>query len=137
MNVEYRYMQSDAFNLFASIGSVNATRSNYRFTQFGHGMESSFGSCDFKVRDRKVEPDDAAKGIVARTQLYFDSAYPKFTLSGQQRKLMNVWNKDFSVTYEECRKGYLITEFQGNTNGILKALCKKNKMWQKITDNEH
>ena len=33
MNTEYRYMQSDMFNLVPAIGSVNALRQNYNFAQ--------------------------------------------------------------------------------------------------------
>jgi deoxyribonuclease-1 len=32
VNSEYRYMQSDLYNLYSAIGSVNAMRSNFNFT---------------------------------------------------------------------------------------------------------
>lgn len=33
LSKEYRYMQSDMYNLFPAIGSVNALRSNYNLLQ--------------------------------------------------------------------------------------------------------
>lgn len=46
--MEYRYMQSDMYNLYPAIGAVNATRQNYNF-QMLPGVPSSFGTCEMKI----------------------------------------------------------------------------------------
>ena len=55
LNTEYRYMQSDMYNLFPAIGAVNAMRSNYNFVPF-LDTNSDFGSCAMKIDSRKAEP---------------------------------------------------------------------------------
>ena len=55
VNTEYRYMQSDMFNLYPAVGAVNALRSNYIFTLLPT-MKSNFGSCAMKIYSRKVKP---------------------------------------------------------------------------------
>ena len=61
VNTEYRYMQSDMYNLYPAIGAVNALRSNYSFTVLP-AAQSDFGSCDMKVDNRKAEPPERARG---------------------------------------------------------------------------
>ncbi len=72
MNEEYRYMQSDMYNLFPAIGAVNAMRSNYNFVA-RVDSESEFGSCDMKIDNRKAEPPIESRGRIARAYLYMDA----------------------------------------------------------------
>ena len=67
-NTDYRHMQSDMYNLFPAIGSVNALRSNYNFTLLPN-VNSAFGACAMKIDDRKAEPPAQARGRIARTYL--------------------------------------------------------------------
>ncbi|MFT6927088.1 MAG: deoxyribonuclease-1 [Psychromonas sp.] len=91
VNYEYRHMQADMFNLYPAIGAVNALRSNYNFTMLP-GEASDFGSCKMKIENRKTEPPEAARGRIARTYMYMEQTYPRYNMSKQQRKLMNVWS---------------------------------------------
>ncbi|MFI3272175.1 MAG: endonuclease [Pseudomonadota bacterium] len=88
VNEEYRFMQADMYNLYPAIGAVNAMRSNYNFTMLPHAS-SSFGQCLMKIDDRKAEPPVACHGKIARAYFYMESAYPRYSMSSSQRKLMN------------------------------------------------
>ncbi|MGR5555815.1 endonuclease [Vibrio fortis] len=121
-NKEFNRMQSDLYNLFPAIGSVNALRSNHKFGMLPHA-ESDFGSCDMRIDKKTVQPPEPARGIVARTYLYMDSAYPLFSLSRQQRQLMEAWDRQYPVTKIECTRLARIKPIQGNTNPILEARC--------------
>lgn len=81
-------MQADMYNLYPAIGAVNAMRSNYNFTMLPHAS-SSFGQCLMKIDDRKAEPPVACHGKIARAYFYMESAYPRYSMSSSQRKLMN------------------------------------------------
>jgi deoxyribonuclease-1 len=87
INTEYRYMQSDMFNLYPAIGSVNAMRSNYNFVMLPDG-KSSFGSCDMQIKENKAQPPEKARGTIARSYLYMELSYKRFKMSKSQRQLM-------------------------------------------------
>tara|TARA_R110002033_G_scaffold135713_4_gene175356 strand:+ start:48879 stop:49619 length:741 start_codon:yes stop_codon:yes gene_type:complete len=128
MNQEYRFMAADMFNLKASIGSVNAARSNYNFAMLPT-TPSSFGSCDFRIENRKVQPPESARGEIARTYIYMDASYPKFSMSKSQVQLMGAWHKQFPVTANECLRAKRITKIQGNHNLIVEESCKQSNLW--------
>ncbi|PMK67117.1 endonuclease I [Vibrio lentus] len=121
-NKEYRLMQSDLYNLFPAIGSVNAMRSNYNFTMLPD-ESSDFGSCAMKINDRKAEPPVSARGRIARTYFYMEETYPRYNMSKQQRQLMTAWDKQFPVSTWECQRAKRIENIQGNVNTILKERC--------------
>jgi len=115
---EYRLMQSDLYNLYPAIGSVNAMRSNYNFTMLS-GEESDFGSCQMKIANRKAEPPAEARGRIARTYLYMEQTYSRYHMSNTQRKLMLAWDKIYPVSKWECRRASRIKAIQGNKNLLL------------------
>jgi len=122
VNQEYRFMQSDMYNLYPAIGAVNAMRSNYNFVMLGD-EESSFGSCAMKISNRKAEPPTNARGVIARSYLYMQHTYPKYAMSKQQQQLMDAWDKQFPVTQWECKRAERIASLQGNDNPILEHHC--------------
>ena len=124
VNMEYRHMQADMYNLFPAIGAVNAVRSNYRFTVLPD-VASSFGSCPMKVSGRAVEPPEYTRGAIARTMLYMQDAYPKYKLSSAQMKLMTAWDKMHPVDAWECLRAKRIERIQGNENPFVKEACRK------------
>jgi deoxyribonuclease-1 len=79
-------MQADMFNLYPAIGAVNALRSNYNFTMLP-AVKSDFGSCAMKIENRKAEPPE-----IARTYLYMEGAYKRYSMSKSQHQLMNAWD---------------------------------------------
>lgn len=123
VNKEYRYMQADMFNLYPAIGAVNALRSNYNFTMLP-AEKSDFGSCDMKIANRKAEPPEGSRGRIARTYLYMDSTYSRYSMSKSQRQLMNAWDRMYPVTEWECKRAEKIAELQGNENEIVHSRCK-------------
>lgn len=129
VNKEFRLMVADMYNLYPTVGVVSALRSSYDFIQFSNDIPSSFGDCEMKIYDKKAEPPDHAKGIVARAYLYMEQQYTRFKMSKSQRKLMNKWSKQYPVTRDECQRTKLIEEIQGNENSIVKKLCILNKLW--------
>ncbi|MPY24353.1 endonuclease [Shewanella sp. YLB-07] len=130
MNVEYRYMQADMFNLFPAIGAVNAMRSNYNFTMLP-GVNSEFGSCQMKIDNRKAEPPVSARGRIARTYLYMDNTYPKYSMSKQQKQLMNAWDKTYPVSAWECQRVKRIEALQKSKNPITQSRCETAGLWKK------
>lgn len=122
VNTEYRLMQSDLYNLYPAIGSVNAARQNYNFTLLPHAT-SNFGQCDVRIDGRKVQPPEQAHGAIARTYLYFEAAYPRYSMSKAQSQLMQAWDKQYPTTKVECQRAQRIKQQQGNTNPILAKRC--------------
>ncbi|PSV88255.1 endonuclease [Photobacterium leiognathi] len=127
-NKEYRLMQSDLYNLYPAIGAVNATRQNYNFVILPDSANKSyrtFGSCEMIIdsKGKKAQPPERSRGIIARTYMYFEAVYPKYKMSGQQRRLMEVWDKTYPVTQWECERSERIKKVQGNHNPILLSRC--------------
>lgn len=129
-NREFRLMQADMYNLYPAVGAVNASRSNFNFTQFSKDTPSSFGICEVKIYDRKVEVPEHARGKVARAYLYMEDAYPRYKMSKSNRKLMQAWNKMYPVTLDECTRTKIIESMQQNENRIVKELCISANLWE-------
>ncbi|MEZ9595501.1 endonuclease [Shewanella sp. 10N.261.52.F9] len=123
VNHDYRLMQSDLYNLYPAVGAVNATRANYNFAMLP-SSGSSFGSCEVKVHDRKVEPTIGSRGRIARTYLYMEQAYPRYKMSKQQKQLMTAWDKQFPVSKWECKRAQRIETLQKNRNYIVYSQCE-------------
>lgn len=114
---------SDMYNLWPSVGSMNAARSNYSFTE-STGNLGEWGDFNFKVESRKVSIRDEAKGAVARTYMYMDSVYPFKAISNKNKRMFALWDKKYPVTKEECKRYKLIKQYQGNENPVLASRCK-------------
>lgn len=128
VNQEYRLIQADMYNLYPSIGAVNAMRSNYEYTEF-LGNSQNFGTCEMKVAKGKAEPPNRTRGQIARTYLYMQDSYPQFHMSAEQQKLMEKWNSEFPVDEWECIRAKRIEAFQGNENLFVKEPCKEKGVW--------
>ncbi len=115
-------MQSDLYNLFPAIGAVNAMRSNYNFTMLP-GEQSDFGTCSMIIDSKKAEPPVRARGRIARTYMYMDQSYSRYSMSKAQRKLMTAWDKQFPVSSWECSRAQRIEKLQGNANLIMTNRC--------------
>lgn len=124
---EYRLMASDMYNLYPVIGAINAIRSNY---QFAEGViANDTGNCEVKIADRKIEPKDTIKGIIARTAIYMDKVYEKYRLSSTQKRLFLAWDKLYPVTPNECKRTKLIERLQHNSNRFVKTPCIRAGLW--------
>ena len=121
-------MQADLFNLYPAIGAVSALRSNYNFTVLP-GTPSNFGTCAMKIENRKAEPPFNARGRIARTYLYMEQTYNRYSMSAQQRKLMQAWNRFHPITQWECERAKRITQIQKSDNLIVKQQCISKDLW--------
>ncbi len=131
-NIIFALMEADMYNLYPAIGSVNAARSNYNFTELPENIPSTFGGCKFKIADKKVDPPDEVKGLIARTTLYFESAYaPRFRLSAAQNQLMQKWSAKYPVSSWECIRTARIEKLQHSENKITKNACILAHLWPK------
>ena len=119
---EYRLMQADIYNLAPAIGAVNALRQNYNFTMLPEA-KSDFGSCDMRIENRKAQPPVAARGKLARSYLYMESAYDRYSMSSSQRQLMEAWDRQYPVTAKECEIGKRIEAVQKSKNPVLELRC--------------
>lgn len=124
VNEDFQYMVSDMYNLVPAIGSVNAMRSNFNFTEMHPSVENTFGSCPVKIVDRTVEPAEYSKGSIARTYFYIESKYPTFKISDKMRKLLSVWNKRYPVDEWECERALRIEKIQKNRNDVVMEQCR-------------
>lgn len=128
VNMEYRLAESDAYNLFPSVGAVNRLRSNFAFGLLPN-HKSDFGSCLMKLDAKTVEPPEIARGKIARASLYMQDNYKKYRMSSQQFQLFNAWDKQYPVTKLECSIARKIESFQGNENKFIKAPCQRANFW--------
>lgn len=125
---EFNRMEADLYNLWPEIAELNRLRSNYSMAALGGAGKNpaarSFGGCQAVLSDRKFEPMDRAKGIVARTYMYMNQAYPgRGIISDKNELLFVAWDTLFPVTDWECRRAEKVKEAQGNENPVLKERC--------------
>lgn len=130
----YRLMQADMYNLYPAVGAVNAARQNYAFSPFFKRVPAAFGSCALKIRSRRAEPPESARGIIARTYLYMEWAYDMPLLGLMKRKLMQEWDKAYPVTETECRRTFLIETVQKNEQPFVKTPCLQAGLWPSMAD---
>ncbi len=123
VNAEFREMEADMHNLYPAIGCVNAARGNRNFDMLSSGTPSSFGSCRMKIEGRRVEPPEGSRGIIARAYLYFEQRYKRYSMSRQQRRLMETWDKQYPVSAWECERNRRIRAIQGNGNPFVERVC--------------
>lgn len=76
-----------------------------------------------KIKDRKAEPPENARGQIARGYLYIESQGPRYKMSKQTRQLMQAWDKMYSVSDWECIRAERIEKVQGNVNGVYEGRC--------------
>ena len=120
----FKEMEGDLHNLYPSLAEVNKDRSNFRFSEW-NAKPSTYGKCatviDFK--HKQVQPQIAARGIIARAYLYMQDRY-KLKLAVQQQKLFEAWDKQYPPTALECERNLLILKVQGNQNPFVSRKCK-------------
>ena len=87
---KFRQLEGELYNLWPEIGEINRARSCHKFTEFTASERQTIGLyrnlpvyIDFK--HRRIEPREAVKGLVARSNLFVASKY-KIRLSKAQLK---------------------------------------------------
>jgi deoxyribonuclease-1 len=112
---QFRQAEAELYNLWPAVGLVNQARSNYRY-----GMVNStagFYGCKLQIdkKERKAEPSDTIKGLVARANLFM-SAFYRVKLSPSQRKLLEAWDKQFPPDAWEKEWAQKIATIEGYEN---------------------
>ena len=124
-NQQYRFIESDLYNLQPVIGEINQVRSNYRMSII-KGEKRLFGNCDFEVKKKFVEPSNKVRGNIARTYLYMSEEYPEFIkLTKNEFKMFKRWDLNDPVDKWECTLSKQIQIIQGNVNKIIEKKCNK------------
>jgi deoxyribonuclease-1 len=77
-----------------------------------------------KIENRKAEPPE-----IARTYLYMEGAYKRYSMSKSQHQLMNAWDKMYPVNAWECTRTKKITNIQQSENKVVKSRCKSAGIW--------
>jgi deoxyribonuclease-1 len=118
----FNFMEADLYNLWPAVGAINAQRSNFSMGQWQGDKGKIFGNCAVKIHQRKIEPPDSVKGLIARIYQYMDQAYPgRGVISRKNRKLFEAWDKQYPITKEECLWAEKVKKIQGNPHIIDKA----------------
>jgi len=147
--VDIRPMDGDAFNLHPADASVNITRSNYDFDECSSlPGATNIAEALAYYTSTQFEPQDAAKGEVARTLFYMAVRYegtdgelnlemidqvgnypnPKF---GKLSTLLQ-WNNDFPPTANERRRNERVYEAQRNRNPFIDHPEYANMIWASL-----
>jgi deoxyribonuclease I len=116
-SASYRKMEADPYNLVPAIGEVNEARSNFRYSELP-GVANYFGTCDFKLQDRRVEPRSLVKGDIARIYAYMEKTYGIKLISDAQKKLFEAWSKLDPTDTWECTRIKRIRSFHPETSGV-------------------
>jgi len=116
----FQTMESDMHNLVPAIGEVNGDRSNYRYGANKPKL-GQYGQCsmeiDFKAKRAYVKDD--IRGDIARIYFYMSDKY-NINLSKQERKIMEVWDRQDPVSEWERIKNKRVEKIQGNQNKFIK-----------------
>ncbi|RUQ93499.1 endonuclease [Legionella septentrionalis] len=114
----FREAEAELYNLWPEAGLVNQARSNFRFMMLSD--ESTFYGCPIKIssKQKRIEPPDRAKGIVARAHLFM-SWYYDIQLSLSQRKLFEAWDKTFPPSGEELLWAKRVKAIEGYPNPFI------------------
>lgn len=124
-NIQFRMMEADLYNLYPSVGAINALRSNFSMSD---GIDKKNELCQngLRLEKRKVSPPLDKKGDIARVYQYMDAVYPgKGVISNKNKKLFESWSLLDPVSESECQDYYLKKKYQKSVNPILDEPCKK------------
>jgi len=130
MNIKFRFMQCDLYNLVPVIGEISGLGSNSRYAMVS-GEDADFGKCDIEIAHGEVEPPAGVRGDIARIHFYMDWAYPGYDfISKEERKLFKIWDQEDPVDEWECKRARRIEEIQKNENPFVKKACIEQGLWQ-------
>ncbi len=123
----FGHIEADLWNLWPAAGEMNGDRSNLSYAMV-QGPRNQYGKCDFILQERKVEPRNEVKALIAYTYMYMQKTYAKHLktnfISGKNEKLFEAWRK-MPLTKEQCRWAEEVVRVQGNKNSDLLEACSK------------
>ena len=123
LSKEFEELEANMYNLMPSVGSLNAHRSNYSYALIP-GEKREWGSCDFEIDNKKVEPKEDIRGDIARVYFYLNQKYPRVgVISRKNKNLFEAWDKEDPVDEEECKLNKLKAQYQGDINNYVLNKC--------------
>lgn len=95
-----------------AIGELNADRSNFRYGA-DKPKNKMYGECKFEIDfdANRAYVRDEIKGDIARAYFYMSKTY-NINLSDQERKLMEVWDKQDPIDEWEIEKNRRIEKLK-------------------------
>ena len=130
MNIKFRFIQCDLYNLVPVIGEIQGLRSNYHYAMIA-GEKADFGNCDIEIARGEIEPPAEVRGDIARIHFYMNWAYPAYNLIDKEDlKLFKVWDQEDPVGEWECERARRIEGIQKNENPSVKKACVIEGLWQ-------
>lgn len=122
----FNEMEADLHGLLYISGELNGDASNYPMGVV-QGSDNMYGQCTSKVgfKQRLLEPQDSAKGRVARMTFYGSDAYMT-PLSLNDQKLLMQWHKQYPVTNQERMIERRTAKVMGHSNPYITG----EKNWQ-------
>jgi deoxyribonuclease-1 len=129
VNIKFRFMQSDLYNLVPAIGEIRGQKSNYDYGMIPEEKQG-FGDCDIEIAINKVEPPSEVRGEIARIYFYMDWAYPGYDIISEKNKnLFKAWDKQDPIDTWECERAQRIEKIQKNENPFVKKACVAEGLW--------
>lgn len=118
---EFRMEEADMYNLEPAIGELNAAHSNYPFGTVSNPLHR-WGECDFEVENHVVQVGPEYRGVIARTYLYMNAAYPNTQVieTSEEMAMFRKWDKENPTTEWERTRAERIEQIQGNHNPFIK-----------------
>lgn len=118
-NSRFNYVEADLHNLFPARTEINDERGSYRFGLI-QGEQRRYGKCDFEVDHikRVAEPQEAARGEIARAMFYMSNEYG-IRIFSRLGRLLKEWHHLDPVSEEERRRNDVIERLQGTRNKFI------------------
>ena len=112
----FKVIEADMHNLVPAIGEINNDKSNFRFGE-KLPKKGQYGNCEIEIdfENKIVYPRAEIRGDIARIYFYMSEKY-NLKLSKQERKMMEVWDKEDPISDWERIKNKRVEEIQGNSN---------------------
>lgn len=128
VNMTFRHIEADMYNLFPEIGEVNNLRSDYVMAELPAAPLFA-PPLQMKIAHGKFEPRDQVKGDIARTYLYMDESYPEAKiLTPLGRAMLQRWAAADPPDKWECERSRRIARIQGNINKFVEQACQANNL---------
>lgn len=115
-DMDYRYAHNDLVNLYPSLGSVNAMRSDKLYSNKASGSILGVLEDDKHclVTSRVLIPSMEYRGMIARVAKYMTIRHG-IVYNSRLTTLFDKWDKLYPVTDEEYRRDEIIYQLQGSS----------------------
>lgn len=126
----------DTHNIYACEGKINQIRDNYKFGEAsGSTIEVFDHDTGCKLSNNKFEPNDEAKGEVARACLYVSVTYPEYKLTDIFESVATClkWHAEHPVTNREIFRNNKVYNLQLNRNPFVDHPSYANKLYSGYT----